>query len=361
MYGRRPAAAATLLAADPAELLREPRESASPVLRVVLERALTGSRADGHVVALAIEGGGMRGSVSAGMCVVLEAAGLAGAFDRVYGVSAGALNAAALAMGQAALSATHYEDAAHHRVINPMRSLVGRPVVDFDLLFGELIAARKPLSFARLSSGPELCALATSLETCTLRVLRDFAGIDEVMQAVRASSALPRLGGRPPLFRGERMADGGIIEAIPYATALREGATHVLVLRSRPAGFRRAAYSARAERLGLYGEPEIAELLRRHEDAYNDQAAALERADDARVTQITVPERTRLIGRLEGNPARVVEALRLGAAAMARASLHAPIELCWQPVAYRAAPVAPAPEPAPVRWRPALRRAPARP
>ena len=49
----------------------------------------------------------MRGAVSAGMCVVLEAAGLVGAFDCIYGVSAGALNGSATAAGQAALSATH--------------------------------------------------------------------------------------------------------------------------------------------------------------------------------------------------------------------------------------------------------------
>src|SRR5256885_1723538 len=88
-----------LMAAAPAELRRVPDEVTGPVLRVVLERAGNGShpgaRADDHLVALAVEGGGMRGAVSAGMCVVLEAAGLVSAFDRIYGVSAGALNACA--------------------------------------------------------------------------------------------------------------------------------------------------------------------------------------------------------------------------------------------------------------------------
>jgi hypothetical protein len=37
-------------------------------------------------------------------------------------------------------------------------------------------------------------------------------------------------------FRGERLVDGGLLESIPYHSALREGATHVLVLRSRDAG-----------------------------------------------------------------------------------------------------------------------------
>jgi predicted patatin/cPLA2 family phospholipase len=355
----RPAAA--LLTADPAELLPGAGDVSSHVLRVVLARAAAGTRPgardDDHLVCLAIEGGGMRGAVSAGMCVVLEAAGLVGAFDRVYGVSAGAVNASALAMGQAALSATHYQDAATRRVINRARPLLGRPVVDFDVLFGEIIAARKPLSFAALASGPELRALAVSLETGDVRVLQDFADIDELMQAVRASAALPMLGGEPPVFRGERLVDGGLIESIPYETALREGATHVLVLRSRPAGYRKPAYLNLAERLAVRGDPELADLVRAHGVAYNRQAAALEgamaRGHESTVLQVAVPERTRLIGRLEVNPARVVEALRLGAAAMADAVLTEPIELCWQPVAYRVRP-APAPAPA-IGPRPAAR------
>ena len=67
----------------------------------------------------------------------------------------------ALAVGQAALSATHYQDAASRGVINRMRPLVGRSVIDFELLFEQLIAARKPLSFDGLASGPEFRALAT--------------------------------------------------------------------------------------------------------------------------------------------------------------------------------------------------------
>ena len=167
--------------ADPASLLLAPEEVADPVLRILLDRARSGSRpierSDPHTVCLAIEGGGMRGAVSAGMGVVLEAAGLVPAVDRIYGVSAGALNGWAIAAGQAALGATHYRDAVSYGVINRMRPLVRRPVIDFDLLFEELIASRKPLSFDRLRGGPEFRALATSLDCYSLRVLADFSDL----------------------------------------------------------------------------------------------------------------------------------------------------------------------------------------
>ena len=339
--------AAGLAAARAEEMLRTPDEVESPVLRIVLERARTGSRprarADGHLVCLAIEGGGMRGAVSAGMCVMLEAAGLVDAFDRIYGVSAGALNGWATAAGQAALSATHYHDAASANVINRMRLLVRRPVINFDLLFEELIAARKPLSFERLASGPEFRALATSVETHSLRVLADFADREELLHAVRTSASLPRLGGELPSFRGERMADGGLIEPIPYETARTDGATHVLVLRSRPPGYRQPALSALGESLALRDDPGLVELMRARSEIYNRQAAELattpaQHGGGAHLQQIAVPDNTRLIGRLDGNGERVTKALRIGAKAMASQILSEPIDLCWQPVVYRTTP-----------------------
>jgi len=282
----------------------------------------------------------MRGAVSAGMCVVLEAAGLTAAFDRIYGVSAGALNGCALAVGQAALSATYYQDAASRGVINRMRPLLGRSVIDFELLFEELIAARKPLAFEGLASGPEFRALATSLETLSLAVLAGFADIDELMRAVRASASLPSIGGDPPAFRGERIVDGGLIEPIPVDTAVRDGATHVLVLRSRAAGYRQPTLRGLGESLTLRDEPGLVELIRARPRVYNRQAEALargvsEEGSRARVLQVAVPDGTRLVGRLESNGERVTEALRLGARAIASVILSEPIDLCWQPVVYR--------------------------
>ena len=68
------------------------------VLRVLAARAQAGSqpgrRDDGFRVALAIEGGGMRGTVSAGMALALDELGLVTAIDAVYGASAGAITAA---------------------------------------------------------------------------------------------------------------------------------------------------------------------------------------------------------------------------------------------------------------------------
>ena len=62
-----------------------------PVLQVLHERAKfnskLGSRKDPYRVALVIEGGGMRGCVSAGMTAAIKELGMQDCFDAVYGKS----------------------------------------------------------------------------------------------------------------------------------------------------------------------------------------------------------------------------------------------------------------------------------
>ena len=66
-----------------------------PVVQAVLERwrrdSKPGKRYDTHKIALAIEGGGMRGCVSAGATAALNVLGINDAIDTVYGSSAGAM------------------------------------------------------------------------------------------------------------------------------------------------------------------------------------------------------------------------------------------------------------------------------
>jgi len=138
------------------------------VLRVLAARAQAGRQPgrhnDGFRVALAIEGGGMRGTVSAGMALALDELGLVPAFD------------AAIKFHPLATDVTTGQS-------TDLRPLVGTPA--------------------------------------------------ELRLALRASAALPLLAGPPVEFAGRRFYDAGLSESVPYRTALAQGATHVLVLRSR--------------------------------------------------------------------------------------------------------------------------------
>jgi predicted patatin/cPLA2 family phospholipase len=278
-----------------------------------------GSRDDGHVVCLAIEGGGMRGAVPAGMCMALERAGLIGAFDRIYGCSSGALTACFAAAGQAALWATGFEDTACRAFIDPTRALRRRPMLDLGFLFDTVIAQRRMLSAAGLARGPELRAIAVAQQTGELRVLGGFESVADALAAVRASCAIPLVAGAPPIYRGEPMVDGGLLEPIPFRSALREGATHVLVLRSRAAAWRSPTHRRTAERALARAHPQLAPLLRASDRRYNAAATELEALGGSSVRQVTVAPDARLVGRFSTDVVRIADSVRLGAEAMSAA------------------------------------------
>jgi predicted patatin/cPLA2 family phospholipase len=197
-----------------------------------------GGWADGHRLALAVEGGGMRGVVSAGMTAALAELGLTGCFDLVAGTSAGALNGAALLAGVADGCAREYADGfAGREFINPARLLLGRPAVDVEFALDYNSAALDAGRHGRaVASDVELHCVATDVATAEAVALTGMSTLDELRGALLATSRLPWVGGQPVEFRGRRWLDGGLTEPVPVPTALAAGATHVLVLLTRALG-----------------------------------------------------------------------------------------------------------------------------
>jgi predicted patatin/cPLA2 family phospholipase len=311
------------------------------LIEVMLARLYEGSRrgerADGASIALAIEGGGSCGVISAGMCLLLEKTGLIDAVDLIYGASSGALNGSFTATGQAALGATNYLDVASTQFANPLRVLTGRSVIDLDFLFDELICGRKPYDIDGLTMGPAFRALCVDLATSTLEVLSSFADTKELTAAVRASCSLPLLADTPIAFRGKQMADGSLIESIPYSTALSEEATHVLVLRSHTAAHRHDQYPrALIELARRAAHPAVAPLMQERPGHYNAEAEHLSRigAGEPSLLQIAPPIGTPRVGLLEISGRVIREGLAAGANAAATAFGLPPVEVLWQPELY---------------------------
>ena len=212
----------------------------APILVEILRaRAARGSDAphgDGVRVALAIEGGGMRGVVSAGMVAGLEALGMTRAFDAVYGSSAGAINGAYFLAGQAAFGASIYsEDINNRSFIDLTRPFRGRPIVDLAFLLDDVAVRRKPLHVDRVLASPApLHALATDVATAAASVLADFEDAHALFGALGAGARMPIIAGDPVAFRGRRYLDASLSEPIPITAAESAGFTHVLVLLTRP-------------------------------------------------------------------------------------------------------------------------------
>lgn len=209
-----------------------------PVAALLSVRAAAGTRADGGRLALVVEGGGMRGVVSAAMTGAIEDLGLTGCFDLVAGTSAGALNGAALLAGVANGCTSEYaEGFAGREFINPARLLLGRPAVNVEFALDYNSAALDADRHARaLASDVALHCVATDVATASPAALTGLSTLDELRAALLATSRLPWVGGHPVEFRGRRFLDGGLTEPVPVPTALAAGATHVLVLLTRALG-----------------------------------------------------------------------------------------------------------------------------
>ena len=210
------------------------------VLRALAARCRTGSRPlardDGLRIALIIEGGGMRGVISAGMALALDELGLVPAFDAVYGASAGAITGAWLLSRPEGLRG--WAEPAYTKILIRRTALLrGRPVADVRALIEDLYQTTFPMDFAAVLASPvEFHPLATDAATGQSTDLRPLIGNPaELRLALRASAAMPLLAGPPVEFAGRRFYDAGVSESIPYRTALTQGATHLLILRSRPA------------------------------------------------------------------------------------------------------------------------------
>lgn len=298
------------------------------MLRILLERAARGpaGRAaegwdDGCELALGIEGGGMATSMCAGMAWALEQLGLIRCFDSVYGVSSGGLIAAYAAAGRMESAVEMLPRTCSREFVDLRRALRRRPVLSLDYLFA--LVAEYPLGDAPPQPPPDLRLLAAGVDDGRLHTLRGFADIDELRLALRAGCAIPVISRETVTLRGHELADGGLIESVPFRTPLEQGATHVLALRSRDLAYRKGA------RGRLYGAAEdrvinrlpgcVPELIRARPARYDADADELARAVRGEgpygdhVLALAPAPGTPLVGRLETDAAKARSAMRAGA------------------------------------------------
>ncbi len=251
----------------------------------------------------------MRGVVSAGMTAALEQLELRDAFDEVHGASAGAFNAAFLLADQAAyLTALYQHGFGDPRFVSALRALRGGPALDMDYVINDVWTHQRPLRFDAILSSPiALHCTATDADRAEVVDLTDLRSAEEIRLALQASARLPWLAGPPVLFRGRRLLDATLAEAIPVKASFAD-ATDVLVLQTRPQGVPHAPLSRLVARLTdrylLAINPSLVALRRTRSRRYDELSGTLAaRACDPRsrpsICVIRPPSGSVLIGQLE--------------------------------------------------------------
>lgn len=281
----------------------------------------------------------MRGVVSGGMVAALKEIAPGSTFDYVVGTSAGALAGAYYLAGEPVLGTSiYYEDLIGREWIDFLRPLRGKPLIDLNFLFDDVMVRRKPLSIdAIVATKVPLHAVATDAHTFEPR---DFSSAEVepsvFREALRATASIPIAMGGPVSVSGAEYVDGSVSQSIPVETALSLDATHVLALLTRPSGNvpHEPSFIQRSLQLPLM-DKSLPGLGRAHSSRPSRYASELASLIDlevetregpkAHVIQIGAEEPT--VGHLERDPQRLYNAALAGAKAVGQAfsadDLHA--------------------------------------
>ena len=360
-----------------------------PVLQILHERRRTKSpltptgesRPDGFKVALVVEGGGMRGCLSAGMVAATYYLGLEDCFDVVYGSSAGTVIGSYFITRQLpwfgpeiyydslTTSGKKFIDTKRllrtfgFGLLDPrllkdviLRRGNGKAVVNLPFLLQTTAQESKPLDwekFKEMQKVQPMKIVSSALKSERSVVLDmekgNFNSLSELADCMRSSCLLPGLAG--PLMNldtregagkvmlgnkisdphMEPLADSLIFEPLPYETAIKDGATHVVVFRTRPDGADVSGKSSIFERLTIRrffcrknNLPNIFKYMRRHmhKKIYSKEVLALnEASNDFRdykdvskphMMPVAVAPGSPEVGKLEKRREKIFDGVRRG-------------------------------------------------
>lgn len=202
-----------------------------------------GARSDDLRIGLAVEGGGIRGVVSAAMLCALEDLGMASAFDAIYSASSGAINSAYFLTGGSWYPLSIYYDDLTTRKFVDFRRFFHGHILDMDYAF-DVVDRVKPLNYEAVIASPTPLHIAVTLaDELRTEVVGTYTSRADLRSALIASAWLPVALRGTTEFRGRRAVDGGVLTPHPYRLALADGCTHVLSLSTRPIRPPRPRYS----------------------------------------------------------------------------------------------------------------------
>jgi predicted patatin/cPLA2 family phospholipase len=216
--------------------------AAIEAIRARTGRFRAGDRStDGRKLALVVEGGALRGVCSAGGTVALEDLRMTDVFDHVYGTSAGVMNASYFLAGQSRYGIRiYYEDMNRRDIVNPWRLW---KILDLERLFQRAVMGSKRLDLdAILGSRSRLFIATLEMQGATGRLF-DAQALGtgaKLLGALRAATAAPLLVRGQHSVEGFPCMDAGVVNAFPVEDAIAAGCTDILVMLTRPVGYRRS-------------------------------------------------------------------------------------------------------------------------
>ena len=232
----------------------------------------------------------MRGIFAAGVLDVFLEEGFR-PFDLALGVSVGASNLLSYLAGQRGRARRCFlAQMSRREFIDPWRFARGGHWLDLDWLWKAITRQDALDCAAAAASGVEVALVATCARTGRPRYLSP--GHADMLDALKASCALPLLYRGTIRYAGDDLVDGGISDPLPLREAYRRGARTIVVVRSRHASFvKKKSIMNRIGAWQLRHQPGLARACRTADEAYRDCASFIASPpSDCRVVHVAPQE-----------------------------------------------------------------------
>ena len=204
-------------------------------------------------------------------------------------------------------------------------------------MFGEFFRSHAHAARA-LEGCPALRIMASRVCTGETVALGEFESVAQVRQAAWASRWIPMSDAEVVHFRGGALADRALTDPVPYTAALEHGATHVLVLRTRSARYRKDPWRGPLRKVmeamlrGASGV--VRELVLDFPRRYNAQARELQSGDLAeRVVQLAPHAHAPVVPVMEWRADRLWRAIAVGVGTVYRALPGTQVAMLLSPAA----------------------------
>lgn len=257
---------------------------------------------------LVLEGGALRAMFSAGVCDALLDANIM--TDYFIGVSAGAAYGTSYLSRQSRRNlelAVRFAPDRRYMGLGNLLNPKNRSYFGLDFAYSRIPKELLPFDYEAMAAYPGTAELVvTDLDTgkpAYLPMPRD----DDPKKLLQATCAMPLLF---PIYHidGHSYLDGGVSDGIPWKRALEQGCDRVLVVLTRPRDYARKADKMLGLMKRTYRDyPAFLRMMEHRHELYNQDRAALFRAEAEGKVMVIAPESTLGVSRTE----RDTEKLRL--------------------------------------------------
>ncbi|GGM20108.1 patatin family protein [Paraliobacillus quinghaiensis] len=256
-------------------------------------------------VGLILEGGGMRGTYSAGVLDFFYDKGID--IPYVVGTSAGACVATSYLSKQRNRNYKVFvEYGSHPEYISYKRLIKKGQLFGMDFIFDTIPNKLVPFDFETFQNNNSKLVIGTTDIVCGESVFYDtFNSKEELLKVVRASSSIPFVASSIS-YNGRELMDGGISTPIPIDQSIEAGnKKHVIILTRNKGYLKNKLKFIRILRKKYKQYPGLVKALEERHGKYNETLEKINKMEKNKEAFVIRPEKPLKVSRIETNKQRL--------------------------------------------------------